>query len=103
MSSYSLCIFLATLVMYLFCSIDESRNVDDNQDIDAINALLKKHVESVNTNNTALNLSGFTDDVVYIPPQGPTIIGKDKLTDLVDSAYAVIEAEIQMIPEETCC
>ena len=76
-------------------------NRNDSQDIESINALLKEHIHAVNTSNTDLNLSGFTEDVVYMPPNVPALIGKSALKSLVDPFYEEFKAKIDMDPEET--
>ena len=93
---------ITLLVSISACTRNQADKVSDKKhDIDAIHALLEEHVKAVNTSNTALNLSGFTDDVIYMPPQSTVVKGIDELTKLVESAYKSLDAEIEMTAEET--
>jgi ketosteroid isomerase-like protein len=74
---------------------------DDARDIEALNAALAEHVVAVNSGDTATNLAGFTEDLVYLPPAGPPVRGKPALASFIGSFYEAFEAEIDMLPEET--
>ena len=74
---------------------------DEARDIEAINALLASHVKAVNSSDIAANLRGFTEDVVYLPPEAPPVLGKPALAAFVESFYSAFSAEIEMIPEDT--
>jgi uncharacterized protein (TIGR02246 family) len=94
--------FGAALSAAMACSSQQTpRAEDDARDIEAINAILAAHVAAVNSGDTAGNLAGFMDDVVYLPPAGPPVRGKAALASFVGSFYDAFTADIGMVAEET--
>ena len=90
------------LVVGLGCASEPRPSaVDDARDIEAINAVLAEHVAAVNSGDTAANLAGFTDDLVYLPPDGLPVRGKPALASFIGSFYDAFDAEVEMVPEET--
>ena len=92
---YIIVIVLLTLIFG--CSSQD----DYGRDLEAIAKLLGEHVDAVNTGNVIANLAGFTEDVVYLPPDQPPVRGKSALEQFIQPFYDSFEAEIKMIPEET--
>jgi ketosteroid isomerase-like protein len=92
----------AVLASAVACASQQQPSAeDDARDIDALNAMLAEHVAAVNSGDTATNLAGFTEDLVYLPPAGLPVRGKPALASFIGSFYEVFEAEIEMVPEET--
>ena len=54
-----------------------------------------RHVQAVNARDLIANLRGFTDDIVYLPPDGPEIQGKEELPGLVVAAFDAFEPKIR--------
>ena len=95
-------LFILTSILLIDCvPKTDIPAIDTESDVKAINDLLAEHVIAVNSSNTSLNLSGFTEDVVYMPPGGPALVGKEALTDLVETFYASSKGHVDMIAEET--
>ncbi len=69
--------------------------------IEAVNALLAEHVAAVNSGDVSANLAGFTEDIIYLPPDLPPVRGKPALESFVRSFFDSFDAEIKMAPEET--
>ena len=70
-------------------------------DVEAINSVLSEHVAAVNAGDVSANMSGFAEDVVYLPPDGPPVRGKVALESFLRSAVDSFDAQIEMVPEET--
>ncbi len=94
--------FTGVLASALGCNSQQMPNAEDEaRDIEALNATLMAHVAAVNSGDTATNLAGFTEDLVYLPPDGLPVRGKPALASLIGSFYEAFEAEIEMVSEET--
>ncbi|MDH3292561.1 MAG: DUF4440 domain-containing protein [Gemmatimonadota bacterium] len=92
----------AVLATGICCSSQQVPSTEGNaRDLEALNATLAEHVAAVNSGDTAANLAGFTEDVVYLPPAGPPVRGKHTLASFVGSFSEAFAAEIEMVPEET--
>ena len=73
---------------------------DRTRDRETINALRNKHVAAINACDLQTVLSGMTEDVVYMPPGQPAILGKKNLEDYLRPIYEQAKAEISMTSEE---
>ncbi len=70
-------------------------------DAEAVNSLLAEHVAAVNSGDIASNLAGFTDDLIYMPPDGCTVRGKPAFESFINGFFDAFTAEIEMVAEET--
>jgi uncharacterized protein (TIGR02246 family) len=71
----------------------------DRVDRDAIAAVLREHVDAVNTTDVELLLKGFTDDVVYIGPGAAPVLGKIAMREYISPIYAQASIQIAMRSE----
>ena len=67
----------------------------------SVNAALAAHVAAVNSCDVEANLAGFTDDIVYMPPNSPPVHGKHDLESAIRAWVDNFEVNIDMVPEET--
>lgn len=72
-----------------------------SRELEAINRVLSYHVAAVNAGDVGANLRGFTEDIVYLPPDAPPMRGKKALEALIRAGVESFAAKIEMVPEET--
>ena len=102
MQRFSTLLYLLSAMILFGCTSEQTPSAeDDARDIEAVNALLAEHVAAVNSGDMTANLAGFTEDLVYLPPEGPPVLGKPALASFIKSFYDAFDAEIEMVPEET--
>jgi uncharacterized protein (TIGR02246 family) len=70
----------------------EVRRVASNS-IEAVHQLTRAWIEAVKTKDIDRLLSLVTDDVVFLPPSGPPIKGKQAVGDLYRSLFAQFDVD----------
>ena len=63
--------------------------------------LLREHVDAVNASNVEAILAGMTDNVVYLAPGQPPVLGRDALRKVMEPFYGSNDAQVSMRAEET--
>lgn len=75
---------------------------DVSADLAAIEALLENVQQADMNGDIDGLLASYTDDIVSMPPDRPTIVGKAALRSYYEEAYAQLSIEaLAMTPEET--
>jgi len=74
---------------------------DAAADLAAIDALRQEHVAAVNAGDLEAMLATMTDDVVYLPPGQPAVLGTEALRSAVQPYYEQFEIHLSMNAEET--
>ena len=70
------------------------------EDIAVINKFLESSGEAVNTGNVEAEVNRFTENGIYMWPDGPTIIGHDSLYSWFTRRFAKAAVEIENVTEE---
>jgi len=81
--------------------MNKSVETDAAADLAAIKAVRHEHVAAVNAGDLEAMLGGMADDVVYLPPAQPPVLGKEALRSTVQPYYEQFEAHFSMNAEET--
>lgn len=90
-------LILGTLGSALACAGQDAGRAPDLQTIDALRA---EHTRGVNSGDPAMVLAGMTDDVVYLPPGQPPVLGKARVAAFIQPLYDQFDWEITMAPSQ---
>ncbi len=96
---------LALIVLALAGSVGcrptgSAESGDQARDLEAITALREENVAAINASDVSTLLAEFTDDVVYLPPGHPPVLGKAALEAFARPFYEQYDAEIEATAEE---
>jgi ketosteroid isomerase-like protein len=101
MQSFLRLSIIAALFAIGGCSDPKPDQVDTtDQDLGALAALIREHVEAVSSENLAVIMAQQAEDTWYLGPDAPPIFGKTALEEAIGPLYEQYDLEVSMTTED---
>jgi ketosteroid isomerase-like protein len=88
------------IISFIFNCSNSDKPSSYEEDIAAINKFLASSGEAVKTGNVEAEVNRFTENGIYMWPNGPTIIGHDSLYSWFQRRFKKVTVNIENITEE---